>query len=159
MISVSRTLTISTIYAWRLWSQVFERVREVRVSVCGSVKSVCHQLRVYVCVSILLLRVVYLRQCQLVTELIKHTRAQLLAAIYLYHTPLAYKYAHALLVMAQLHLQLKVKHTFLCFFGQACILIYGYATFCANFPIFFHIFRVSTWVELRGEASSNCWAK
>lgn len=69
----------------------------------------------YVCVSILLLRVVYQSQCQLVTELIKHTRAQLLAAIYLYHTPLAYKYAHALLVMAQLHLQLKVKDTFLCF--------------------------------------------
>lgn len=136
MISVSRTLTISTIYAWRLWSQVFERVREVRVSVCGSVKSVCHQLRVYVCVSILLLRVVYLRQCQLVTELIKHTRAQLLAAIYLHHTPLAYKYAHALLVMAQLHLQLKVKDTFLCFLDTPAFWFMVTQHFAQIFPFF-----------------------
>lgn len=57
---------------------------------CARECSMC-KLCLFVVLSILLLRVVYLRQCQLVTELIKHTPAQLLAAIYLHlrtHTPL-----------------------------------------------------------------------
>lgn len=98
----------------------------------------------YVCVSILLLRAVYLRQCQLVTKLIKHSRAQLLAAIYLHiqtHTPLTC--THALLVMAQLHLQLKVKDTF-CVFWTRLHFDLWLRNILRKFPIFFYIFWVPT---------------